>query len=98
MCRNLAAVFVVAFAAAAAIADSPDATTTDRVLQATCRIFDADEDSYRVLANAHVVGRTGSRVKLEFEHSGYRSRPIAGRGGTATPGFCSFAHRPQLFD
>ncbi|MBB3210617.1 hypothetical protein FHS27_006465 [Rhodopirellula rubra] len=64
--------------------------STDRVLRASCRvfagnargsgvIFDADEDNYHVLTNAHVVGRVGNRVSLEFEHSGYRSRPIAGR-------------------
>ncbi|TWT69721.1 trypsin-like peptidase domain-containing protein [Crateriforma conspicua] len=90
MCRTATAVFVVAFAAAAAIADSPDPDSTDRVLRASCRIFagnargsgvifDADEDNYHVLTNAHVVGRVGNRVRLEFEHSGYRSRPIAGR-------------------
>ncbi|MGB7327698.1 MAG: trypsin-like peptidase domain-containing protein [Rubripirellula sp.] len=77
-------------ASAAAIADSPNPDATDRVLRASCRIsagnargsgviFDADEDNYRVLTNAHVVGRVGNRVRLEFEHSGYRSRPIAGR-------------------
>jgi len=60
------------------------------VLRASCRIFagnargsgvifDSDADSYRVLTNAHVVGRTGSRVSLEFEHSGYRSGRISGR-------------------
>lgn len=97
MCRTTITVlgttlFVVAFTAAAAIADtsSTDKFSTDHVLRATCRIFagnargsgvifDADEDNYHVLTNAHVVGRTGNRVTLEFEHSGYRSRPIAGR-------------------
>ena len=91
MCRKITAVFVVVFIAAAAVADtgSPD-PNTDRVLRASCRIFagnargsgvifDADEEKYHVLTNAHVVGRVGNRVRLEFEHSGYRSRPIAGR-------------------
>ncbi|TWU58501.1 hypothetical protein Poly51_12800 [Rubripirellula tenax] len=95
MCRTITAVFVVVFTAAAAVADTvlPDSNTVkeiDSVLRVSCRIFagnargsgvifDADEDSYRVLTNAHVVGRTGNRVSLEFEHSGYRSGPIPGR-------------------
>ncbi len=91
MCRTVTAVFVVVFAAAAATADtgSPD-PSTDRVLRASCRIFagnargsgvifDCDEDNYHVLTNAHVVGRVGNRVRLEFEHSGYRSGAIPGR-------------------
>ena len=103
MCRTITAVFVVVFAAAAAVADtgSPD-PTTDRVLRASCRIFagnargsgvifDADEDNYHVLTNAHVVGRVGNRVRLEFEHSGYRSRPDRRSRR-------SFAHRPHHFD
>lgn len=95
MCRTITAVFVVVFTAAAAVADtsSPDPSTAkeiDKVLRASCRIFagnargsgvifDCDEDSYHVLTNAHVVGRVGNRVRLEFEHSGYRSGPIPGR-------------------
>ncbi len=90
MCRTDAAVFIVVFAAAVSIGESPDRFSTDRVSRASCRvfagnargsgvIFDADEDSYHVLKNAHVVGCVGNRVRLEFEHSGYRSRPIAGR-------------------
>jgi len=45
----------------------------------------------------HVVGRTGNRVKVEFQHSGYRSGPISGRGGTAATDNRSFAHRLQHF-
>ena len=91
-CAALLPLFSLSFfSAAAAIGDTGSPVpNTDRVLRASCRIFagnargsgvifDADEDNYHVLTNAHVVGRTGSRVRLEFEHSGYRSRPIAGR-------------------
>lgn len=94
MCRTVTAVLVVGLAATAAVAETPDKFSTapkfDNVLRASCRIFagnargsgvifDADADNYRVLTNAHVVGRVGNRVRLEFEHSGYRSKPIAGR-------------------
>jgi hypothetical protein len=91
MCLRTATILLVAFTAATGVADtgSPD-PNTDRVLRASCRIFagnargsgvifDADADSYHVLTNAHVVGRVGNRVMLEFEHSGYRSGPIPGR-------------------
>ena len=87
MCRVALSFVVVVSITAAAVADT---SSTDRILRASCRIFagnargsgvifDADEDSYHVLTNAHVVGRTGNRVMMEFEHSGYRSGRIPGR-------------------
>jgi hypothetical protein len=87
MCRVALSFVVVVSITAAAAADT---SSTDRILRASCRIFagnargsgvifDADEDSYHVLTNAHVVGRTGNRVTMEFEHSGYRSGRIRGR-------------------
>ena len=85
---------------------NPD-PNTDRVLRASCRIFAGNargsgvifdaanyketEDNYHVLTNAHVVGRVGNRVRLEFEHSGYP--PQADRWSRR-----SFAHRPHHFD
>lgn len=89
MCRVAiaAALFLIPVAVAVGV---PPESRTDLALRASCRIFagnargsgvifDADAVNYRVLTDAHVVGRRGNRVDLEFEHSGYRSRPIAGR-------------------
>ena len=89
MCRVAFLLFVFTTSVVGA-GDLPHPDSTDRILRASCRIFaggrrgsgvifDADADSYRVLTNAHVVGRRGNRVGLEFEHSGYRSGRIAGR-------------------
>ena len=90
MCRVLLASLSLFTVSVVAAGDLPHPESTDRILRASCRIFagnargsgvifDADADSYRVLTNAHVVGRRGNRVGLEFEHSGYRSGRIAGR-------------------
>ncbi|QDT10916.1 trypsin-like peptidase domain-containing protein [Planctomycetes bacterium K23_9] len=87
MCRVSLTLFAVVSLGVAIHANDDSA---DRVLRASCRIFagnargsgvifDTDEDSYHVLTNAHVVGRIGNRVSLEFEHSGYRSGRIPGR-------------------
>lgn len=103
MCRTITAVFVVVFVAAAADTRSPY-PATDRILRASCRIFagnargsgvifDSDEDNYHVLTNAHVVGRTGNRVNVEFEHSGYRSGPIHGRPSCCSLGRSSSSER-----
>ncbi|KAA1258366.1 hypothetical protein LF1_08850 [Rubripirellula obstinata] len=89
MCRVATAVALLLILPAVIFAVPPE-SSTDIALRASCRIFagnargsgvifDADADNYRVLTNAHVVGKTGNRVKLEFEHSGYRSDPIVGR-------------------
>ena len=91
MCRVLSIILFVVSITATADADTGSTDlATDRILRASCRIFagnargsgvifDSDEDNYHVLTNAHVVGRVGNRVRLEFEHSGYRSGPIPGR-------------------
>ena len=98
MCR-IALLIAFSFASVTSVVivadDLPHPESIDRVLRSTCRIFagnargsgvifDADADSYRVLTNAHVVGRRGNRVDLEFEHSGYRSGRIAGRRNSVT--------------
>ena len=88
MCRFI---LLWCLAATATASDPlPTAESTDRILRSTCRIFagnargsgvifDSDAESYHVLTNAHVVGRRGNRVDLEFEHSGYRSGRMPGR-------------------
>ena len=84
MCCVASFLLVVTTAVAAAAADLPTPEASDLILRPSCRIFaagargsgvifDSDADTYRVLTNAHVVGKRGNRVELEFEHSGYRS-------------------------
>ena len=108
MCRVVASLFMLSVGLVGFADELPHRESTDRILRASGRIFsgnargsgvifDADADNYRVLTNAHVVGRRGNRVDLEFEHSGYRSGRIAGpRDVCRRPAtLCSFAYRPR---